>query len=196
MTSEHVNWSTSHLQFKALFSAAVVLLAEKVFVQYVAIQFHKKALSDRLETNRLGLKALDHLSNADPANDRSVHNANLEAPKPSRTNSIEVRADDGPDKDSEGLNNTIKGESTIEKDRLSKRSVIKTVFVDTIGKALSQVVLRDSKLNRENEIGSTWNARRLARRLFSILNSVHPDNQYVTVDGICFFKTSSIRPTF
>jgi hypothetical protein len=49
-----------------LFSAGLILLAEKVFLRLVAINFHEKALAERLAENRLGLKALDRLSNAQP----------------------------------------------------------------------------------------------------------------------------------
>lgn len=52
---------------KALFAAGIILLVEKLFLQFVAINFHEKALADRLEENRKGLKALDRLSNAQPA---------------------------------------------------------------------------------------------------------------------------------
>lgn len=43
-----------------------MLLAEKIFLRYVAINFHRKALADRLAENHLGLTALDRLSNAHP----------------------------------------------------------------------------------------------------------------------------------
>ena len=49
---------------KALFSAGIILFAEKLCLQWVAINFHQKALADRLAENQLGLKALDRLSNA------------------------------------------------------------------------------------------------------------------------------------
>ena len=51
---------------KALVAAAVIVFVEKLFLNFVAIKFHQKALADRLEENRLGLKALDSLSNAHP----------------------------------------------------------------------------------------------------------------------------------
>ena len=47
-------------------AAAIILFVEKFFLNFVAIKFHQKALADRLEENRLGLKALDCLSNAHP----------------------------------------------------------------------------------------------------------------------------------
>jgi hypothetical protein len=52
---------------QALFASGIILLAEKLFLQFVAINFHQKAIADRLAENRLGLKALDRLSNAQPA---------------------------------------------------------------------------------------------------------------------------------
>lgn len=47
-------------------AAAIIVFAEKLFLNFVAINFHQKALADRLEENRLGLKALDCLSKAHP----------------------------------------------------------------------------------------------------------------------------------
>lgn len=52
---------------QALFAAGIILFAEKLFLRFVAINFHQRALADRLAENRLGLKALDHLSNAQSA---------------------------------------------------------------------------------------------------------------------------------
>jgi len=49
---------------KALFCAGIILFVEKLCLQWVAINFHQKALADRLAENQLGLKALDRLSDA------------------------------------------------------------------------------------------------------------------------------------
>lgn len=51
---------------KVLLAAAIIIFVEKLFLNFVAINFHQKALADRLEENRLGLKALDSLSKAQP----------------------------------------------------------------------------------------------------------------------------------
>lgn len=51
---------------QASFSAGIVIFIEKLFLQFVAINFHQKALADRLAENQLGLKALDYLSNVHP----------------------------------------------------------------------------------------------------------------------------------
>ncbi|EPQ54807.1 hypothetical protein GLOTRDRAFT_111417 [Gloeophyllum trabeum ATCC 11539] len=60
-------WVIINRVMQALFAAGLILLAEKIFLRFVAINFHQKALADRLSENRLGLKALDRLSNAQPA---------------------------------------------------------------------------------------------------------------------------------
>jgi len=49
---------------KTLFCAGIILFVEKLCLQWVAINFHQKALADRLAENHLGLRALDRLSNA------------------------------------------------------------------------------------------------------------------------------------
>ncbi|KAK0562504.1 hypothetical protein OC861_005273 [Tilletia horrida] len=45
----------------SVFGTAVVLLAEKILLQFIAINFHKTAYKDRLEKNALALRALDRL---------------------------------------------------------------------------------------------------------------------------------------
>lgn len=55
------------MRTQAVFSAGIIILVEKLFLQFVAINFHQKALADRVAENRLGLKALDRLSNAQPS---------------------------------------------------------------------------------------------------------------------------------
>lgn len=43
---------------QALFAASLVLLAQKILLQIIAIDFHKKSLSDRLDANQAALRAL------------------------------------------------------------------------------------------------------------------------------------------
>ena len=50
-----------------------MLLAEKAFLRYVAINFHRKALAERIAENQLGLRALDRLSNAQPTAKKSPY---------------------------------------------------------------------------------------------------------------------------
>ncbi|KAG6845241.1 hypothetical protein H0H87_012233 [Tephrocybe sp. NHM501043] len=63
-------WVIINRVMQALFAASTILLVEKLFLQFVAINFHQKALAERIEENRLGLKALDRLSNAHPVPNR------------------------------------------------------------------------------------------------------------------------------
>lgn len=49
------------LVLKALFATSIILLVEKIILQFVAINFHKTAVKDRLETNQKALKALEKL---------------------------------------------------------------------------------------------------------------------------------------
>lgn len=59
------SFNLPHLMcLKVLFAAGIILFVEKLCLQWVAINFHQKALADRLAENQLGLKALDRLSNA------------------------------------------------------------------------------------------------------------------------------------
>jgi len=45
--------------------------------------------------------------------------------------------------------------------------------------AIGQVALKDSKFNRQGEIGSLYSARRLARHLFASLSSVYPPRSHL-----------------
>ncbi|CDZ97984.1 Predicted mechanosensitive ion channel [Phaffia rhodozyma] len=49
---------------QAIFAASILLLTEKVLLQIIAINFHRKALKDRLTLNAEALRALDKLSKA------------------------------------------------------------------------------------------------------------------------------------
>jgi hypothetical protein len=60
------NFNLLRISSKVLLAAAIIFFVEKLFLNVVAINFHQKALADRLEENRLGLKALDSLSKAHP----------------------------------------------------------------------------------------------------------------------------------
>ncbi|CDS01085.1 hypothetical protein, partial [Sporisorium scitamineum] len=54
-------WRTVFKVIRALFATSIILLVEKVALQFVAINFHKTAVKDRLEQNQKALKALDKL---------------------------------------------------------------------------------------------------------------------------------------
>ncbi|SAM85568.1 uncharacterized protein UBRO_08136 [Ustilago bromivora] len=54
-------WRTVFMVIRALFATSIILLVEKVALQFIAINFHKTAVKDRLEQNQKALKALDKL---------------------------------------------------------------------------------------------------------------------------------------
>lgn len=190
---------------QALFSASVLLLGEKIFLQYVAINFHRKALADRITENKLGLKALEYLSNAQPApaakrhpygnrkghkstgsfdmlgfGNRHQHNGD---PSSSTSSPVGEKGSGGQSPIPANPGKDIKMNNAERRKR--KKKLVTSVIVDGLGEAIGQVALKDSKFNRQTEIGGAYDAKRLARKLFSSLSSVHPPRSHLIVEGQC-----------
>jgi hypothetical protein len=53
--------------------------------------------------------------------------------------------------------------------RRRKRKTVTKDIVETLGDVIGQLALKDSRFNKEAEIGSLYSARRLARALFANL---------------------------
>lgn len=187
---------------QALFTASVILLAEKVFLQYVAIQFHKKALAERLEENRLALKYLDRLSNAQPATRKGVtifgkrKGHNKESPSSSRLASTDklrifprersgTLSDEDISSNEKHEKHPLKGlrSSDQKKEKKKKRRIMKNLVLDQLGEAIGQLALKDSKLNRDYDVSGLWSARRLARKLFITLSATEPQRAHLLVEG-------------
>ncbi|KAF8995427.1 Mechanosensitive ion channel-domain-containing protein [Cyathus striatus] len=171
-------WKIINRVMQALFAAGIIILAEKLFLRFVAINFHEKALADRLIENRMGLKALDRLSNAQPA--------------PSRKNPYVKRGHKNP-----GSVGTLDmftsprrgGKEGYDLSRHQRRrKAMASIIVDQIG----QVALKNSKFNKEGQIGSLHSARRLARKLFSTLSDVYPPRSHLVVEDFYpYFRTTT-----
>jgi len=58
-----------------------------------------------------------------------------------------------------------------------------SVILDQVGDAIGAVALKDSKFNRQCEIGSLHSARKLARQLFATLSDVHPPRAHLIEAG-------------
>lgn len=58
-----------------------------------------------------------------------------------------------------------------------------SIIVDQVGTAIGQLTLKNSKFNRQGELGGLRSARRLARKLFSTLSDVTPPRSHLIVDG-------------
>jgi hypothetical protein len=179
-------------------------LAEKLFLQLIAIKFHQKALADRLAENRSGLKALDRLSNAHPAAHKKISqgrrghkgtggslgtfidiSASLTHSIPRNStrdgqNSANEDVDHNPEKPTTNIRS-----GHVERQRRRRRAVA-SIIVDQLGGAIHQVALKDSRFNRQGEIGGLSSARRLARKLFSALTDVSPPRSHLIVEGAFF----------
>ena len=164
---------------KALFSASLLLLVEKLFLRFVAIRFHQKALADRLAENKLALKALDRLSNAQPIQTRKSPYVSADKKRGHMSNSGSRSAS------MDVLNKELGIESAAQADgnahpksssmgRKRRWNAVAAMIVDQLGDAIGQAVLKGSKFNRGGEMTGLRSARRLACQLFSTLNNVTP----------------------
>ncbi|KAG6903175.1 hypothetical protein C0995_002718 [Termitomyces sp. Mi166 len=186
-------WVIVNRVMQAMFASSIILLAEKLFLHFVAINFHQKALAERLEENRLGLKALDRLSNAHPVPNKKSSYAKRGHKSPSASvdffnatsrghksaqNSREGSSAEG----DEPVINTKKAKRR-KNGRPRKNKDMASIIVDQVGGAIGAVALKSSKFNREGEIGGLYSARRLARKLFSTLSDVNPPRSHLVVEA-------------
>lgn len=199
-------WTTINRVMQSLFAAGIVLLVEKLFLHFVAINFHEKALAERLAENRLGLKALDRLSNARPDSvKKSPHVKRDHKITPSRPGTFDPFPESNrpPQVSTEGSlapgeqsSSSLQTDSfekwqTQNKKRKRKRAMA-GVIVDQVGGAIGQVALKNSKFNKDVGGGGLHSARRLARRLFSALSSVNPPRSHLVVaDFYPYFRTAA-----
>jgi hypothetical protein len=181
-------------------------LVEKVFLQYVAIQFHKKALAERLAENRLALKYLDRLSNAQPIQRKNGPGAAIfgkrkghpkDSPSSSRGGSTDKlrmypRGRSGTISDEDISSNEKHEKQPLKsrqkkkeqkKEQKKKRNTMKKLMLDQLGDAIGQLALKDSKLNRDYDVNGLWSARRLARKLFVTLSATEPQRAHLIVKG-------------
>ncbi|RDB20890.1 hypothetical protein Hypma_011984 [Hypsizygus marmoreus] len=197
-------WPTVNRVMQSLFAASIILLVEKLFLQFVAINFHQKALADRLAENRLGLKALDRLSNAQPTFVKKSPYAKRGHKSPSASVDlfgIPQRGHKSAQNSAEGSPAPSEGHAPAETpskasrrhDRQRRRrKAMASVIVDQVGGAISSVALKNSKFHQEGEIGGLHSARRLARKLFSALSDVGPARSHLTVDDfVPYFRSTA-----
>ncbi|KAF7294467.1 Calcium channel [Mycena kentingensis (nom. inval.)] len=184
-------WDSFADQLQALFSAAIILFFEKLFLRFVAINFHQKALADRLAENRLGLKALDRLSNAQPAprknpygkRGRKTPTGSVDFSSTLRLKETEVSQD----------NDREKGSQKLSARKQKRRKAMASIIVDHVGGAIGQVALKNSKFNRE--MGGLDSARKLARKLFGALSDVYPPRSHLLVDDFYPYFDSTVAAT-
>lgn len=184
---------------------------EKLFLRFVAINFHQHALADRLAENRLGLKALDLLSNAHPVSThrKTGHGKNghknplgslgvsldlggLTSAWMHRKDSNRVSTSSPPDVsvDQEEHESAAhhpphkkhRGLSRAET-RRRRRRFMASIIVDQVGGAIGQVALKNSKFQKDGELGELHSARKLAKKLFEGLKATSPERSHLIVQG-------------
>lgn len=171
---------------------------EKIFLRFVAINFHQKALSDRLAENRLGLEALDRLSNAQPNSHRKSqygkkgHKASASSTDmlKGQHRVIQETQEGGSSQNSPTINEKISSSNTVQavksghaERKRKRRKFMASIIVDQVGGAIGQVALKDSKFHKYGDLGSLESARKLARKLFNTLSDVHPPRSHLVVEG-------------
>ena len=165
----------------------MILLVEKVFLNFVSINFHRKALAERLAENKIGLEALDRLSNVHPASNKSAWKK-----KGHRQSSSADILQKG-HKNGQGSGSSF--EPAAPENNGNKRGLgirrrkkpVTAVIIDQVGEAIGQVALKDSRLYRNGEYGSLDSAKKLAKKLFISLSNVHPPRDYLIVEGQASF---------
>lgn len=148
--------------------------------------------------NRLGLRALDKLSVA-PTTSRK-RNTHKNA---SRSGSVDMLGNGGDSRPMSPIgpsplhSGPSSPDGTKEKTQIrsanAKNSRKKKAINKQILGAIGQVALKDSRFNREGEIGSLYSARQLARQLFSSLSSVTPPRSHLIVQGLCHMTSDDSK---
>ncbi|KAH7931249.1 hypothetical protein BV22DRAFT_1027481 [Leucogyrophana mollusca] len=210
-------WVIVNRVMQALFAAGIILFAEKLFLRFVAINYHQTALADRLAENRLGLKALDRLSNAQPAVAKKTpytkkgHKSALS----SFGTSLDLSAFQGgrhnkgaSTPDVQGSTNVSPVQEKLEhghkhggttnsrtsraETKRRRRKFMTSIIVDQVSGAIGQVALKNSKFHREGDISSLHSARRLAKKLFGALSVVSPGRSHLVVEDFYpYFRTTA-----
>ncbi|KAF9269000.1 hypothetical protein L218DRAFT_916497 [Marasmius fiardii PR-910] len=202
-------WKIVNRVMQALFSAGIIFLVEKLFLQFVAINFHEKALADRLAENRIGLRALDRLSNATPVmpnrrgggpNVRRGHKSQptagdlsmLTMPKTPVDGASSVEPSPDNEKSQAHPETHTHHKKNARADKKRRQKAVTSVIIDQLSGAIGQVALKNSRFNREAEVGGLYSARRLARKLFSALSDVHPPRSHLIVEDFYpYFRSTA-----
>lgn len=195
-------WVIINRIMQALFTAGVILFVEKLFLRFVAINFHQRALADRLAENRLGLKALDHLSNATATlvpkkspygkkghkSAASSFGTSLDLSHLSAAQQKNEPTDAG--ERNERVLSEKKHSHTEAKRR--RRKFLASVIVDHVGGAIGQVALKNSKLYKGGELSGLASARKLARKLFNALSVTSPGRSHLVVEDFYpYFRSTA-----
>lgn len=212
-------WVIINRAMQALFTAGIILFVEKLFLRFVAINFHQHALADRLVENRIGLRALDHLSNAQPAPVKKSQNV-----KKGHRNALssfgtafDLSAFHGKGHHRDETDGTVSGQASTattpvlekhehethhrsHKKRHTSRAETKrrrkgymaTLVVDQLTGAIGQVALKNSNFHRGGDFYTLDSARKLARKLFHALSVTSPGRSHLVVEDFYpYFRSTA-----
>ena len=161
----------------------MTLLIEKILLNFVSINFHRKALAERLTENKLGLQALDRLSNVHPASNKSAWKKRGHR----QSSSADILQKGHKNGQGSARSESMSPEKNAKERRglnlRRRKKPVTAVIIDQVGEAIGQVALKDSRFNRKGEYGSLDSARKLAKKLFMSLSDVHPPRDYLIVEG-------------
>lgn len=166
----------------------MIILVEKVFLNFVAINFHRKALAERLVENKIGLEALDRLSNVHPASNKSAWKKKGHR-QSSSADLLHKGHGNGQGSGSSSGSATPENKGKRGLGLRRRKKAVTSVIIDQVGEAIGQVALKDSRLHRRGEYGSLDSARKLAKKLFMSLSDVCPPRDYLIVEGQASFES-------
>ncbi|KAG2156193.1 Mechanosensitive ion channel-domain-containing protein [Suillus clintonianus] len=184
-------WVIINRVMQALFSAGIILFVEKLFLRFVAINFHEDALADRLAENRMGLRALDHLSNAQPAPVKKstyVKKGHKNALS-SFGNAFDLSS---PFHGKAHHRSDKKRHTSRAQTKRRRKRYMATVVVDQLTGAIGQVALKNSNFNRGGDFHALDSARKLARKLFDALSVTSPGRSHLVVEDFYpYFRSTA-----
>ncbi|KAG2077279.1 hypothetical protein BDR04DRAFT_1088237 [Suillus decipiens] len=209
-------WVIINRVMQALFTAGVILFVEKLFLRFVAINFHQHALADRLEENQMGLRALDHLSNAQTVkkspNIKKGHKLSSlgTAFDLSTFHGKGHRRDEGdgtasgeasttatpvlekPEHEAHHHRSHKKRRTSRAETKRRRKGYMATVVVDQLTGAIGQVALKNSNFNRGGDFHALDSARKLARKLFHALSVTSPGRSHLVVEDFYpYFRSTT-----
>ncbi|KAG1840078.1 Mechanosensitive ion channel-domain-containing protein [Suillus subalutaceus] len=194
-------WVVINRVMQTLFTAGIILFVEKLFLRFVAINFHQHALADRLAENRMGLRALDYLSNAQLApakkspNVKNGHKNTLSSFGTAldlsvfhaTTPVLEKHEREAHHHRSHKKRHTSRAET-----KRRRKGYMATVVVDQLTGAIGQVALKNSNFNRGGDFYALDSARKLARKLFHALSVTSPGRSHLVVEDFYpYFRSTA-----
>jgi hypothetical protein len=194
------------LVIQALFGTSIIILVEKFVLQIIAINFHKTALKDRLESNQGALKALDALHDskylASGYNSRRTTGQWAKSfgfGTGSRAGTPGPGKGHGPQPSKDGIGgyfapqtgktppSTDSPKKPKDNSPPNEKDARKANFANQLSDALATATMKNSKLYRGKGAKSQLSARRLAKKLFNAIG--HHRESLVAEDFYPFFAT-------